>query len=71
MKKINELMLKAYVKSLATKEKIKEYMESEKGISDLVITILVLAIAVILIGVFWDRLSEWLGDIMDNRSGSM
>ena len=69
MKKIDELMLKAYVKSITAKENIKEYMNSEKGISDLVITILVLAIAVILIGVFWDKLSEWLNGIMDGIFG--
>ena len=36
----------------------------------MVATIIILLIVVLLIGVFWDRLQEWLSGIMDQIFGS-
>ena len=40
-------------------------MDSQDGVSNVVATIIILLIVVLLIGVFWDRLKTFVGDMMD------
>ena len=70
MKKIDTFLFKGYAEALAAKENFTEYVKSEKGISDLVATIIVLLMVVIIVGVFWEGISEWLGDIINRILGS-
>ncbi|MCD7739078.1 MAG: hypothetical protein LUH58_08595 [Lachnospiraceae bacterium] len=56
------LMCRAY----AAKQKVSDFMKSEMGVSNIVATIIILLIVVLIIGVFWSRLSGWLNDMMDN-----
>ncbi len=52
-------------KAIVAKEGIKNFIRSQSGVSNVVATILILLIVVILIAVFFDRLSEWIGNIMN------
>ena len=47
------------------KESFNDFMASEKGVSNVVATIIILLIVVLLIGFFWDELQKWLDKIMD------
>lgn len=50
--------------------KVREFLTSEHGVSNVVATIIVLLIVVLLIGVFWSRLKTWVGGIMDTIFGT-
>lgn len=47
------------------KDRVSDFLKSQDGVSNVVATIVILLIVVLLIGVFWDRLKEWVGGIMD------
>ena len=47
------------------KENIENFFAEEYGVSNVVATIILVLIVVLIIGVFWERLSEWLGNMMD------
>ena len=70
MNMLNRLYLKAKIRSKGLRNDIKEFMSSEKGISNIVATIILVLIVVILIGIFWDKLSDWLSGMMNSIFGS-
>lgn len=47
------------------KENIKRFFAEEHGVSNVVATIILVLIVVLIIGVFWENLSEWLNDMME------
>lgn len=47
------------------KENIKNFFEEQHGVSNVVATIILVLIVVLIIGVFWEQLSAWLGDMME------
>ena len=49
---------------------MKEFLQEQDGVSNVVATIIILLIVVLLIGAFWDRLKEWIGAIMDQIFGT-
>ena len=54
----------------SAKDRMKEFLSDQDGISNVVAVIIVLLITVLLIGVFWDRLQEWINDIMNDIFGT-
>ncbi len=70
MSTLDRLYLSATCRMKRAIEEIKEFCVSEDGVSNVVATIIILLIVVILIGVFWDRLSTWVTGIMDQIFGS-
>ena len=52
------------------KDKVKEFLQEQDGVSNVVATIIILLIVVLLIGAFWDRLKEWINAIMDQIFGT-
>lgn len=64
MRKLDCLLINAQNRAIKMKENVKEFFTSEKGISNVVATIILLLIVVILIGIFWDRLQTWLSGLM-------
>ena len=51
-------------------EKAKEFFASQRGVSNVVATIIVLLIVVLLIAAFWNQLKTWVQDIMDQIFGT-
>lgn len=51
------------------REGFREFWSAEKGVSNVVATIIILLIVVLLIGVFWDRLQIWLAAMMEQIFG--
>lgn len=70
MSVLNYVVIDARNRMARAKEGFREFLSSEKGVSNVVATIIVLLIVVIVIGVFWDRLSGWLSGIMDSIFGA-
>ncbi len=66
MNALDSLYIGAGIKMRMWKENVKEFFQSEKGVSNVVATIIILLIVVLIIAVFWDRLSTWLTGIMNN-----
>lgn len=65
MNTLDCMIINAQLKMARAKESFKEFWTSEKGVSNVVATIIILLIVVLLIGVFWTRLQVWLKNIMD------
>lgn len=70
MNALDRLYIGAQTRAWIAKERIKEFFTAEDGVSNVVATIIILLIVVLIIGVFWNRLSEWLNGIMDRIFGS-
>ncbi len=70
MEMLDILYISAQTRVHKAKEKFTEFMKSEKGVSNIVATIIILLIVVVIIGVFWDRLSTWLSGMMDSIFGA-
>lgn len=66
MDRLDSLCIYAVLMARAAKEKAVEFWEKQDGVSNVVATIIILLIVVLLIGVFWDRLQEWVGGLMDD-----
>jgi len=47
------------------KEDVKEFMASQSGVSNVVATILILLIVVILVGVFFNKLKEFVNGLFE------
>ncbi len=70
MNVLDTMVINAQLKMEKAKESFKEFWNSEKGVSNVVATIIILLIVVLIIGVFWDRLQTWLKDLMDTIFGT-
>lgn len=70
MCKMDRFLIAAQNRAIKAKEGIKNFYKGEQGVSNVVATIIILLIVVLLIGVFWDRLQEWLNGIMDTIFGT-
>lgn len=69
MDAISKACIIMQIKATAARDKIREFLQSQKGVSNVVATIIILLIVVILIGVFWERLSAWVTEILDKIFG--
>lgn len=70
MKLLDGLYIRAMVAASKVKENVKDFLDSQEGVSNVVATIVVLLITVLLIAVFWDRLKDWVNGIMDQVFGT-
>ena len=70
MEYLDNLYMQGLLLAAKGRDKAKDFLASQDGVSNVVATIIILLIVVLLIGVFWDRLQEWLSGIMDQIFGS-
>ena len=70
MKMLDKICIGAMIRATIAKDKVKEFLQEQDGVSNVVATIIILLIVVLLIGAFWDRLKEWIGAIMDQIFGT-
>lgn len=70
MSTLDSMIINAQFKMTRAKENFKEFWSSEKGVSNVVATIIILLIVVLLIGFFWDKLQIWLDGMMDTIFGT-
>lgn len=73
MNTLDKVYLGTKIKAIKMKEKasegLKRFFSEEKGVSNVVATIILLLIVVLLIGAFWDRLKTWLEGLMSQIFG--
>ena len=65
MNTLDKLYVNAKIRAEIMKENVKKFMTEEHGVSNVVATIILLLIVVLIIGIFWDKLSTWLSGMMD------
>ena len=70
MKMLDKICIGVMIRANMAKDKVKEFLQEQDGVSNVVATIIILLIVVLLIGAFWDRLKEWIGAIMDQIFGT-
>lgn len=58
------------VRMTAMKDKAKDFVKSQDGVSNVVATIIILLLVVMLIAVFWENLQEWISGMMDQIFGT-
>ncbi len=67
LNKLNELSIAAYVKVSSF---VADLKNDERGLSGVVVAVLLILIAVLAIVMLWGSLSKWLGDLWDKISGA-
>ena len=70
MKMLDKICIGTMIRANMAKDKVKEFLQEQDGVSNVVATIIILLIVVLLIGAFWDRLKEWINAIMDQIFGT-
>lgn len=74
LKKLNALSVRAYVKGSAFLSDLrnggKRFLDDERGLSGVVVAVLLILIAVLAVVMLWGSLSEWLGDLWDQITGA-
>ena len=66
MSTLDNMIIAGRCRMAKAKENFKEFWTAEKGVSNVVATIIILLIVVLVIGLFWDRLSVWLSNMMND-----
>ena len=74
LKKLNALSVRAYVKGSAFLSDLRNggrrFLDDERGLSGVVVAVLLILIAVLLIAAMWGSLSKWLGGLWSDIVGS-
>ena len=70
MSTLDRWYIGAQIRMINARNRMKEFWASQKGVSNVVATIVILLIVVLLIGIFWGRLKEWIEGIMNSIFGS-
>lgn len=65
MNALDRLYIGAQIKAMRVKESIRDFFNSQDGVSNIVATILLILIVVLLIGVFWNAISGWLAKVWE------
>ena len=67
LNKLNQLSIAAYVKTASFFQELKN---DERGLSGVVVAVLLILVAVLAIVMLWGSLSEWLGELWEKISGA-
>lgn len=67
---LEKIYVGAEIKTTMVKQHIRKFIGEERGVSNVVATIILLLIVVLIIGIFWDKLQEWLKGMMDTIFGT-
>jgi len=66
-KKISEVPLKAH---LALTGFFRNFKKDERGLSGVVVAVLLILVAVLAVILLWDLLSTWIGQLWENITGT-
>lgn len=65
MSLLDSMYISMRSRMMAARDRIKNFLDAQEGVSNVVATIIILLIVVLLIGVFWSRLKGWVSGLMD------
>ena len=66
---MNELMIMMYCSLLNMKARFVNFMKEEKGGSEMIAMVLIIAIVLVLGGMFWDKISEFFDGLWSSAIG--
>ncbi len=64
MSALDKLYLNMQTRTIKAAEGVKRFWKEERGVSNVVATIILVLIVVLIIAVFWEKLNEWLNSMM-------
>lgn len=69
LNKLNSLTAKAYIKGCAAiqnmKNGAKSFLSDERGLSGVVVAVLLILVAVLAVVILWGSLKDWIEDMWD------
>ena len=66
---LNELYFKATCAAMNAKQRFINFLRKEKGGSEIIAIVLVIAIVIVLAAIFWDKISEFFTNLWDSVTG--
>lgn len=66
---MDSMVIKMQITMNNAKIRFTDFCKKEKGGSEIIAMVLVIAIVLVLAGVFWDRISAFFGELMDGMLG--
>ena len=67
MQKLRDLSTAAYVRGISF---IRSFKKDERGLSGIVVGVLLILVAVLAVVLLWDLLGQWIQDLWDRITGS-
>ena len=64
MSALDSLCINVQNRAWRAKERIKDFLAAQDGVSNVVATIIILLIVVLIIGIFWSSLKKWINGMM-------
>ena len=61
----NSMVLGAKARMLKAKEEMKNVMAEEKGVSNIVATVLIIIVSIALVALIWSFLDEWIIEVFE------
>lgn len=66
MNTLDKMYLGMQIRAMKAAEGVKRFWKEERGVSNVVATVLLILVVVLIIAIFWDKLQTWLSGMMDN-----
>lgn len=66
---LNKLSIKAYCAMQNAKIRFTNFLRKERGGSEIIAVVLVIAIVLVLAAMFWDKISVFFGELWDSVIG--
>ena len=69
LEKWNALTTMAYIRFVLLKQDLKDLKNDERGLSGIVVAVLLILVAVLAVVILWGSLSGWLGEMWEKITG--
>lgn len=63
---LDKLVIMAYCSLMSMRQKFDDFMHEEKGGSEIIAMVLIIAIVLVLAGIFWDKISAFFESLWNS-----